>query len=219
MLCWCHQILPNSYGAPVPNGQEEWFDRHADHLMHSSALQMPETSRDERGAWFVMALRGDSDAATRLYAACVPAVRGWLMRRVGESLAEECAHEAMVMAFRRGEQFRPGTCFESWVRTMAWRMALNALRTDLRRKTRETAFFEQNGSPDDFRDEAVFAALSRCVAGLPGKQRQLLHRRFQLDESAGEIAASLGRSRVAVAVSLNRICKRLRSDLEQCVRL
>ena len=187
--------------------------------MNSSALQMPETPRDERGAWFVMALRGDSDAATRLYEACVPAVRGWLRGRVGESVAEECAHEAMVMAFRRGEQFRPGTCFESWVRTMAWRMALNALRTDLRRKTRETAFFEQNEPQDDFRDEAVLAALDRCVAELPGEQRQLIRMRFQLDQSAGEIAASLGRSRVAVAVSLHRICKRLRSDLEQHARL
>ena len=187
--------------------------------MNSSTLQMPETSRDQRGAWFVMALRGDSDAATRLYEACVPAVRGWLRGRVGESVAEECAHEAMVMAFRRGEHFRPCTCFESWVRTMAWRMALNALRTDLRRKTRETAFFEQNEPQDDFRDEAVLAALDRCVAELPGEQRQLIRMRFQLDQSAGEIAASLGRSRVAVAVSLHRICKRLRSDLEQHARL
>ena len=147
--------------------------------MNSSALQMPETPRDQRGAWFVMALRGDSDAATRLYEACVPAVRGWLRGRVGESVAEECAHEAMVMAFRRGEHFRPGTCFESWVRTMAWRMALNALRTDLRRKTRETAFFEQNDPQDDFRDEAVWAVLDRCVAELPGEQRQLIRLRFQ----------------------------------------
>jgi RNA polymerase sigma factor (sigma-70 family) len=98
-------------------------------------------------------------------------------------------------------------------------MALNALRTDLRRKTRETAFFEQNEPQDDFRDEAVLAALDRCVAELPGEQRQLIRMRFQLDQSAGEIAASLGRSRVAVAVSLHRICKRLRSDLEQHARL
>ena len=183
--------------------------------MNATTTTSNTTTREDRGAWFMQALRGDSDAATRLYEACVPALRGWLRGRVGESLAEDCAHEAMVMAFRRAEQFRPGSCFESWVRTMAWRMALNALRTDLRRKTRETAFFEQNESGGDFHDEAVFAALERCVAELPGEQRQLIRLRFQLDQSAGEIAASLGRSRVAVAVSLNRICKRLRSGLEQ----
>jgi len=187
--------------------------------MNATTTTSNTTTREDRGAWFLQALRGDSDAATRLYEACVPALRGWLRGRVGESLAEDCAHEAMVMAFRRAEQFRPGSCFESWVRTMAWRMALNALRTDLRRKTRETAFFEQNGLVGNLRDEAVFEALERCVAELPSEQRQLIRMRFQLDQSAGEIAASLGRSRVAVAVSLHRICKRLRSDLEQHARL
>jgi RNA polymerase sigma factor (sigma-70 family) len=187
--------------------------------MNATTTSSNATNREDRGAWFMQALRGDSDAATRLYEACVPAVRGWLRGRLGESLAEDCAHEAMVMAFRRAEQFRPGSCFESWVRTMAWRMALNALRTDLRRQTREMAFFEQTDAEADFHDEAVFAALERCVAELPGEQRQLIRLRFQLDQSAGEIAASLGRSRVAVAVSLHRICKRLRSGLEQHARL
>ena len=183
--------------------------------MNSSAHSNLNTDSDACGAWFAQALRGDSDAATRLYACCVPSVRNWLCKSVPGGMAEDYAHEAMVMAFRRAEQFRPGTSFVGWVRTMAWRLALNALRTDLRRKTRETAFFEQNESGGDFHDEAVFAALERCVAELPGEQRQLIRLRFQLDQSAGEIAASLGRSRVAVAVSLNRICKRLRSGLEQ----
>ena len=174
---------------------------------------------DACGAWFAQALRGDSDAATRLYECCVPMVRCWLSKSVPSVIAEDCAHEAMVLAFRRAEKFRPGTSFVGWVRTLAWRMALNALRTDLRRKTRETAFFEQTESGGDFHDEAVFAALERCVAELPGEQRQLIRLRFQLDQSAGEIAASLGRSRVAVAVSLHRICKRLRSGLEQHARL
>lgn len=194
MLLRCHEILPNCYGAPVPSGREEWFDPHANPLMNATTLQMPETTRDDRGAWFMQALRGDSDAATRLYAACVPMVRGWLVRRVGESIAEECAHEAMVMAFRRAEQFRPGTCFESWVRTMAWRMALNALRTESRRKSRETAFFEQNDAETDFRDEAVFAALDRCVAELPGEQRQLIRLAFS---SINPLARSLQASAAA----------------------
>ncbi|MBK8036068.1 MAG: sigma-70 family RNA polymerase sigma factor [Verrucomicrobiaceae bacterium] len=187
--------------------------------MNSTTTHPLNADSDACGAWFAQALRGDSDAATRLYACCVPSVRNWLSRSVPSEMAEDYAHEAMVMAFRRAEQFRPGTSFVCWVRTMAWRIALNALRADLRRKTRETAFFEQNDAETDFRDEAVFAALERCVAELPGEQRQLIRLRFQLDQSAGEIAASLGRSRVAVAVSLHRICKRLRSGLEQHTRL
>lgn len=187
--------------------------------MNSSAHNHLNDESDACGAWFAQALRGDSDAATRLYACCVPSVRNWLCKSVPSEVAEDSAHEAVVRAFRCAEQFRPGTSFICWVRTLAWRMALNALRTESRRKTRETAFFEQNGLGGDSRDEAVFEALERCVAELPGEQRQLIRLRFQLDQSAGEIAAGLGRSRVAVAVSLNRICKRLRSGLEQRTQL
>jgi len=173
------------------------------------------TTHEECAAWFAQALRGDSDAATRLYERCVPTVRNWLAKSVPGLMAEEFAHEAMVRAFRRAEQFQPGTSFVCWVRTLAWRMVLNALRTESRRKIRETAYFEESSLRSDIRDEDVFAALERCVAELPNELRQLIHMRFQLDYSAGEIAASLGRSRVAVAVSLHRICKRLRSGLEQ----
>ncbi len=175
-------------------------------------------THEECAAWFAQALRGDSDAATRLYERCVPMVRNWLCKSVPSVMAEEYAHEAIVRAFRCAGQFRPGTSFVCWVRTLAWRMALNALRDDSRRHSRETAFFEQKDLCGHLRDEGVFEALERCVAELPGEQRQLIRMRFQLDQSAGEIAASLGRSRVAVAVSLNRICKRLRSDLEQHAR-
>ncbi|MBE2286988.1 MAG: hypothetical protein IAE77_26265 [Prosthecobacter sp.] len=63
------------------------------------------------------------------------------------------------------------------------------------------------------------AALTHQVSTLPPDQQDLIQRRFHLRHSHGEIAASLGRTRVAVSVSLHRICKRLRSDLEQHARL
>ncbi|MBE2286989.1 MAG: hypothetical protein IAE77_26270 [Prosthecobacter sp.] len=96
--------------------------------MNSVSPQMPEAARDERGAWFMQALRGDSDAATRLYDACVPAIRVWLSSRVAEDIAAECAHEAMVRAFRHGRRFEPGQSFLAWLRTIAWHLALKELR-------------------------------------------------------------------------------------------
>lgn len=184
--------------------------------MNSTAHTNLKTDSDANGAWFAQALRGDSDAATRLYDHCVPAVRAWLARSVPPAMAEDFAHEAMVRAFRCADQYRPGTSFEAWMRTMAHRMALNALRTDTRRKTRETAFSEESELHDDTRDEAVFAALERCVADLSGEQRQLIRQRFQLNRSASEIAASIGRSRGAVAVSIHRICLHLRAAMKRC---
>lgn len=181
--------------------------------MNAALIQHLNPGHDERGSWFMQALRGDPDAATRLYEACVPAVRSWLRQRVSDAMAEECAHDAMVLAFQRGDRFQAGTSFPVWLRTLAWRLALKALRSDSRRRTREMTFETEHRSCGLPHDETVFAALDRCVAQLPGEERQLIHQRFDLDYSAGEIAAGLGRSRVAVAVSIHRICKRLRTGL------
>lgn len=182
--------------------------------MNAALIQNLNPEHDERGSWFMQALRGDSDAATRLYAACVPVVRSWLRQRVSDTMAEECAHDAMVLAFQRGDRFQAGTSFPVWLRTLAWRLALKALRSDSRRKAREMTFETEHRSCGLPHDERVFAALERSVARLPGEERQIIRRRFELDHSASEIATSLGRSRVAVAVSIHRICKRLRTGLE-----
>jgi RNA polymerase sigma-70 factor (ECF subfamily) len=186
--------------------------------MNSSNSQMPETPSDERGAWFMQALRGDSDAATRLYDACVPLIRSWLSSRVAEDIAAECAHEAMVRAFRHGRRFEPGQTFLAWLRTIAWHLALKEVRNTNRRRSRETAYHAESRlhSPSDHAaDGRLVAALTHRVSALPPDQQDLIQRRFHLRHSHGEIAASLGRTRVAVSVSLHRICKRLRSDLEQ----
>lgn len=186
--------------------------------MNTTPSTSNETTRDERGAWFMQALRGDSDAATRLYDACVPAIRGWLRSRVAEDIAVECAHEAMVRAFRHGRRFEPGQTFLAWLRTIAWHLALKELRNTNRRRMREAAYHAQsclNSPADDAMDRRRMAALTHRVSALPPDQQDLIQRRFHLQHSHGEIAASLGRTRVAVSVSLHRICKRLRSDLEQ----
>ena len=57
------------------------------------------------------------------------------------------------------------------------------------------------------------AALNACLASLPESQRRLLHLRYTEGPSSSDIAAEEGRTRVAVAVSIHRICQRLRQDL------
>lgn len=179
-------------------------------------------THDECAAWFAQALHGDSDAATRLYERCVPRLRAWLCLRVPEEVAEECAHEAMVRAFRHGDRFRPGAVFLTWARTIAWRLALKSLRDSQRRKKREVVFEAQERLHTNL-DPAprcrLLSALRMSVDALPAAQRDLVHQRFDLDHSPDEIATSLGRSRVAVSVSLHRICKRLRADLERRAHL
>jgi len=186
-------------------------------MQEGTPASITHSTRDECAAWFAQALRGDSDAATRLYQRCVPPLRAWLASRLPGSLAEDLAHDALVQAFRRGGQFRPGASFATWLRTIAWNMAMNALRDDGRRKKREAAYWDHERSQASCNEEPekiLLTAVQRSVASLSDDQRELLDLRFQQGRSACEIAASSGRSRVAVAVSLHRICKRLRADIE-----
>lgn len=173
---------------------------------------------NESSALFVQALRGDSDAATRLYNTCVPRLRCWLERRVPAAQAAELAHDTMVRAFRHGHRFDVNASFMAWVCTIARRMVMTHQRDEARRRTRESAWFEhervQAGSHAVAEDDRI-VVMRRCVHALPQDQQQLVRQRFGQDQSAAEIAAFTGRKREAVAVSLHRICKRLRTSMEQ----
>ena len=103
---------------------------------------VPIAVSDECSRLFAQALRGDADAATQLYARCVPPLAGWLAQRSYDLAAQEMAHEAMVLAFRKGHHFKPGHSFQVWLRTLAWHRALNTLRHESRRRAREQAYLQ-----------------------------------------------------------------------------
>ena len=186
--------------------------------MKATLDDSPIGHHDECARLFVLALLGDADAATRLYGECVPPLRNWLACRVPWQTAEEAAHDALVTAFRKSAQFRPGKAFQPWLRTIAWNLAQNLLRNDARRRSREIEYVENEriasvtgGGEEDQR----MAALACCVEALPERQRDLLHLRYEEGWSSEAIAAAQGRTRVATAVNLHRICSRLRTDVEK----
>lgn len=171
---------------------------------------------DACSEWFESALRGNEAAATRLYQHCVPLLRGWLAARLSETQAADLAHDALVHAFRKHTQFRAGTLFLPWLRTLAWNMALNQIRDDAREQNRIIAWVEQQRLKDvhaEDESERRFTAMDRCLFTLPEAQRHLLHLHYGEKQTSQAIAASQGRTRSAVAVSIHRICQRMRHDL------
>lgn len=172
---------------------------------------------DECSGLFVRARNGDADAATELYQQCVPELRRWLAGRVHGCDAEELAHASLVTAFRKSTRYQPGTSFQSWLKTIAWRLALNHQRDESRRRSRENAWFEHErvqrlgGTTDD---PKRLRMLSECMETLPEPQRQLLRLRYIEGKSAETIAMEQGRKRSAVAVKLHRICRHLRTEMQ-----
>jgi len=171
---------------------------------------------DECTTLFAQALEGNHPAATRLYSLCIPPLRGWLAHRFNETTIEDLAHDALVTAFRKSARFQPGTSFQSWLKTIATRLALNLKRDDARRQSRESAYVQLmgiNAEPTASADQTRTSKLANSLLTLPEPQRQLIHLRFYEGKSAEAIAAAQGRNRGAVAVSLHRICRRLKESM------
>ena len=57
------------------------------------------------------------------------------------------------------------------------------------------------------------AAMNQRLFPLPDTQRQLLHLHYVEKHTSQAIAETQGRTRSAVAVSIHRICQRMRRDL------
>jgi RNA polymerase sigma factor (sigma-70 family) len=184
----------------------------------NNTVHNPES--DECSRLFAQALRGDADAATQLYAQCVPPLAGWLAQRISAHAAQEMAHEAMVEAFRKGDRFKPGHAFQVWLRTLAWHRALNILRNESRRRAREQAYLqlEQVSAAEEHKVSPYLERLESSLAALPAAERELLELHYLEGKTSRAIAEMHGRSRSAVAVHLHRVCRKLRTDIESARR-
>lgn len=170
---------------------------------------------DELGALFASA-RGDEQAAAQLYPRCQPLLAAWLRRRFPAEIASDAAHDALVAAFAASESFHSGRPLLPWLKTLAFREAVDVVRRDKRRAERERAFVERETiAAGRHETERCVDGLARGLAGLSARQRSLIERRYVCGESSEAIAASDGRKRSAVAVELHRICQKLRKALEE----
>ncbi|MBX7210916.1 MAG: sigma-70 family RNA polymerase sigma factor [Verrucomicrobiaceae bacterium] len=186
--------------------------------MKATLDDSPIGQHDECARLFVLATLGDEAAASDLYSRCVPSLRAWLAARIGWTQAEDIAHDALIRVFHRSDRFRAGSAFAPWLKTIAWNLAQKAMRDDSRRLARERAYFDEESfhAPDvSAKEERRRAALAECLAALPARQFQLVHSRFFEGRSADQIAREQGRTRVAIAVNLHRVCRGLRVDMER----
>jgi RNA polymerase sigma-70 factor (ECF subfamily) len=135
--------------------------------------------------------------------------------------AEDLFQELAVLMTRKRESADEDCSFVAWGR----RIAVNLVRDHRKRLARQKvqplddralesvarAFEEVGESAWDERLEA----LRRCADRLPERDRELLRRRYELDEPAARIARDRSTSPGAVDTTLYR----LRRSLHQCVEL
>jgi len=91
--------------------------------------------------------------------------------------AEDVAQEALLRAYRRFERLRDRGRFRAWLVRIAFRLAIDRLRSSQRREVRETLWSETSPRPstEDLAARSEFQAhLDRALEELPEKHRLVL---------------------------------------------
>ncbi|TMD07362.1 MAG: RNA polymerase sigma factor [Chloroflexi bacterium] len=128
------------------------------------------------------------------------------------SEAEDATQEAVIRAWRKLHQLRPGTPVRAWFFAIVANQCRNVRRTRWFRLTRiEPGQYPARPSEPD----VEHLDLERGLARLPEHDRQALFMHFYLDLPIEEVAAALGLSPAAAKARIYRACHRLRPDLVQ----
>lgn len=166
---------------------------------------------------------GEVEAFAVLAALHAPRLRTFIgLRAPAPHLADDLTQDTLVFAYRRIQEFIPGTAFGAWLRAIAHQL----LRAEVQRFSRERAnrarLAEQllidrsavlDGGREHLDDEML--ALEECLPQLDDWQRELLQMRYQEGLGSMAIANRLDRSPEWVRTSLFRIRNRLREAIQR----
>jgi RNA polymerase sigma-70 factor (ECF subfamily) len=112
--------------------------------------------------------------------------------------AEDVAQEALLRAYRRFDRLRDRTRFRGWLVRIAFRIALDRLRSSKRREQRDTLWSRPEHQPpaanaEDLAASSEFQAhLERALAELPEKFRLVLLLAAMEGHTIEEVAGMLG---------------------------
>ena len=134
--------------------------------------------------------------------------------------AEEILQEVCVVVCRKADQFKPGTNFLAWVRTIAARTMLSYRRRNHKTIAVDPHVLEglNRGAESREREARNLAerihSLNQCLKRLPSRLRKLLQFHYQDQLSIETIAERGGREVGAVYKALLRT----RASLRECVQ-
>lgn len=202
------------------------LDRRA---FHSAVGSMsPDTAASEKelvdrrlGGLMASAQAGDRSAYDTLLHDCVSLIRAVARGRgVPPEGVDDVVQETLLAIHRARHTYDPARSFNAWLRTIADRRAIDALRRQGRHRAREIhepVAYENHADTAQADAGAAGAELGgrlrTAVAGLPEGQRQAVEELTLKDRSLAEAAAATGRSPGALKVNLHRALKTLRARL------
>jgi RNA polymerase sigma-70 factor (ECF subfamily) len=134
--------------------------------------------------------------------------------------AEDVAQEAMLRAYRQFDRLRDRTRFRAWLVRIAFRLALDRLRSGKRRELRDTLWSQPEHHPlaanaEDLAVSNEFQAhLDNALAELPEKLRLVLllaaMEGHTIDEIAGTLGISAGTVKSRIFCARRQLAEKLR---------
>jgi RNA polymerase sigma-70 factor (ECF subfamily) len=164
--------------------------------MFSAGLAVMRVESPDTSSLLDMARKGDPEAFGELCREHEARLFRQAMTWCGNAaLAEDLTQDTLIAAWKSLRRYNGRCQFFTWLCAIL----LNQHRNSLREKQPLPLDDEAGESADghDAPDQAALAgekaaAVRRCIAALPPKQRQAIFLRFYVEDSLAEIAAALG---------------------------
>jgi RNA polymerase sigma-70 factor (ECF subfamily) len=134
--------------------------------------------------------------------------------------AEDVAQESLLRAYRQFDRLRDRNRFRSWLVRIAFRIAIDRLRSGKRRELRDTLWSQPERQPhaataEDLAASNEFQAhLDNALAELPDKLRLVLllaaMEGFTIDEISGMLGISTGTVKSRIFYARRQLAEKLR---------
>ncbi len=177
-----------------------------------------------RCAWMAAAQAGDRIAYEMLLRDCVPFIRG-VARRTGVApdRLDDVVQDVLLTIHRARQTYDPARSFDAWLRVIASRRSIDALRRSRRQGAREIhAPFAFEAHADETADPAAgldhedtAGRIGEALSTLPQRQREAVQRLVLEERSLAEAAVLTRRSKGSLKVNLHRALKALRLRVER----
>ncbi|HOF89060.1 MAG TPA: RNA polymerase sigma factor [Armatimonadota bacterium] len=127
--------------------------------------------------------------------------------------AEDLLQDAFLRVYDTRRRYTPGKPFSTWLYTIAYRLAIDALRREARCETRDDVDSFTTASSPDFERGEMARLVREAVTALPEEQRAVVILREYEGFSYKEIAAVVGCTEDAARVRGHRARQALKHAL------
>ena len=176
----------------------------------------------QRSDLMVAAQAGDRAAYEALLRGCVPMITSVAYRQgVPFDGIDDVVQETLLTVHRARQTYDPNRPFSAWLRTIAHRRAIDAMRRQGYKGARELhapIAYENHPDPNDDPEQALdrtdrAVQLGRAVDTLPSGQRDAVKHLVLLEQSLDQAAEETKKTAGAIKVNLHRAVKTLRARM------